>query len=272
MLFVLGAILAFLVVVSLARAAFLKDSRPLVKDWGPLTVAGCALGAAFVLYLPSVDLVLDPAAHKALGVANLSDAVHILLTLITWWALGVAAVRVLRRDPLVRNWFRRRKSASKVVKRLRGDRSPEIAGEWAWTLACLCFATAAVIAWTLAQLREVEVDDMLELDDVGTTVLAGMYTSWALIGGALVVTASAMGLRTSQARAGVLALLGAGLCGAGYAVTVAVVVVFAGMETLRDHARLVMAVWAMPGLAALALGGAYGLVRYARRRCGTGPS
>ncbi|MEU0871615.1 hypothetical protein [Nocardia brasiliensis] len=270
MLFVLGVSLALLVTISVARIAFLKDL-------GPLTVGSCALGAAFLLYLPSVDRWLDPAAERAIGIANLSDIVHILLTLLTWWALGVAALRVLRRESPLHAWIRKVMAENSRVREflllLRGDRSPDAAAERVWGIASLCEAIAVAVVWAFAGLRTTEVGDMLELHDAGTRTLAVMYSSWALVGGVLVVTACLIGLRAPappEQRIPIWVILGAGFCGAGYTTTAALVVLFGGTSALRENAQSIMAFWAIPGLALLAFGGTAALVRGAHRRCATG--
>lgn len=254
MLYVLVGLLVLLLLVCAARLLII----PGLWQWNwSLT----AIAVGFVLYLPRVDHVMDPAVARSTGVDNVSDLGHVLLTLLAWCGLGCMSLRVLRREPPPDTKLSPR--MRNLQRLLRGEQPTR----W-WLALNLATVGAVFIAWAASDMRHIEVDDVLQLSDGGSRALVLMYGGWALVGGVLVVTASTIGLLMpdDRRRSALWVMLLIGLCGIGYSVTAGVVAAIGGTYDLRAHALGVMEVWAIPGLALLAGSGAAGLRNELRRR------
>lgn len=265
---VLVTLTEFLVVVCLARLAFLR-----AYYW--LTGGLCAIALGFVLYLPLVDRTVDPVIGDILGMTNATDLGHIVLTLVAWWFLGEIAILALRRrsGSPVHLWVRRAMAqhdrARRIVQAAQDNRSAQAAAQWWWRAANLTTLGAVLVMWMLSDLPTTEVDDMLELRDTGTIVLMAMYGGWAFCGGVFVVTAALAALYDPRSpRRDVWVMLGIGTCGVGYALTAAVMLAIGGLDLLQARSAAVMQVWAIPGLTLLSLSGLAGLFAAAHRRCG----
>ncbi|WP_040815108.1 hypothetical protein [Nocardia concava] len=254
MLFVLVGFLVLLLAVCVARIALLP--------WSWLTFSLVSIALGFVFYFPSVDHAMDGALRRSVGLANLSDLLHILLTLAAWWALGVMALRALRRESRLDAWWRdvlaEHDRTRRLVHAIHGHRPRAIASLWLWTAANAVTAAVVLVIYAASDLPHTEVDDMLDLGDIGTRLLTAMYGGWAFVGGVLVVTAAATGLRTTaerDLRPALWVMVCVGTCGIGYATTAATIAAMDGVGALQRHALGVMSVWAIPGLALLAASG-----------------
>ncbi|MFE3060645.1 hypothetical protein [Nocardia sp. NPDC059239] len=262
----LAGLLIFLLTVCVVRLVVLRLSG----RW--LTGGLWAIALGFVLYMPDIDNSIDTAIRRSpIGLDNVANLAHILLTLTAWWTLGVLSLRVLRTapalEPAIQRSLSRHARLRRFVQTISDDQPLEFAVVRIWTIANGITAVAAIVVWRVSALPDVAVHDLLQLHDIGTRVLVAMYGGWAFVGGVLVVTASVIGLRyAGPPRPALWVMLGIGSCGIGYSVTAALALAIAGTEFLRVHAQTVMGIWAIPGLALLSFSGIPGIVKALRGR------